>query len=266
MLSIAKPLLCGVLCIMSIMEDVKVICISTSSGRQQQPLILQHNFVKPSQHCKVKKKQNSILSPIRLLIFLLQPTRKMRNELILFQAESQPEPQGADLESQVGVFYDDGDDDRNSIDIRLTTSFPTKSASWGALISLQASWTGAWWVQSIIFLVQLYCCNRSGGNSLSVLSFGDGEDIKKCRPLGSPCMNCIKVSILIISCDMEHPSESLLNRFWKVQTGLDELVGPLAAQNFHFFWLATRKHHFHDKKYPHFNILRQNSLNYWNAC
>ena len=108
------------------------------SGRQQQPLILQHNFVKPSQHCKVKKKQNSILSPIRLLIFLLQPTRKMRNELILFQAESQPEPQGADLESQVGAFYDDGDNDRNSIDIRLTTSFPTKSASWGALISLQA--------------------------------------------------------------------------------------------------------------------------------
>ena len=119
--------------------------------------------------------------------------------------------------------------------IRLTTSFPTKSASWGALISFQASWTGAWWVQSIVFQVQLRCCNRSGGNSLSVLSFGDGEDIKKCRPLGSPCMNCIKVSILIISWYIEHPVESRLNRFWKVQTGQNELRGRLAAKNHHFF-------------------------------
>ena len=55
-------------------------------------------------------------------------------------------------------------------------------------------------------------------------------------------MNCMKVSILIISRDMEHPSESRLNRFWKVPTGLDELVGRLAAQIFHFFGLHYVKY------------------------
>ena len=64
---------------------------------------------------------------------------------------------------------------------------------------------------------------------------------------------------------MEHPSESRLNRFWKVQTGLDvdEMVGRLAEQIFIFFGSQRMNITFMTKSN---HILRQNSLNYWNAC
>ena len=96
--------------------------------------------------CKVEKKQKLILSP----------TRKLRNEQIFFRLSLNQSLKVRILKHRyaptlaIGMMIE-----IQLAKIRLTTSFPTKSASWGALISLQASWTGAWWVQSIFFLLQL---------------------------------------------------------------------------------------------------------------